>query len=133
MTFFNSRIVAAMAPAARSSAIANAYAGPIFWSANQLPFFCDIPGFLLPDTGGVVDQEVRRGLADRLGGDGDQLPRGRDVFFLGFTVASIAFDIVTRAVGYSNLFSRPYVGHGLRYSWRPHRPRSRASSSVHCS
>ena len=113
VTFFNSRIVAAMALSSSVWAIANAYAGPIFWSATQLPFFCDILGF---SSLILVAWWTKKFGAVSLTGLVATVINflvGGNVFFLGFTVASVAFDVVTRAVGYGNLFSKPYVGHGL--------------------
>jgi len=109
MTFFNSRNVAAIALSSSVWAIANAYAGPIFWSATHLPFLCDVMGFASLI---LVAWWTRKFGAVSLTGLVATLINflvGGQVFFLGFTAASIAFDLVTRGVGYGNLFLKPYV------------------------
>ena len=113
MTFLNSRIVAAIALSSSAWAIINAYMGPIFWAATSLPFLCDILGF---SSLTLVAWWTKRFGAVTLTGLVATLINflvGGNVFFLGFTAASIVFDVMTRAAGYNNLFSRPYVSQGL--------------------
>jgi hypothetical protein len=113
MTFFNSRNVAAIALCSSVWAVVNAFTGPIFWNATHLPFFCDILGF---SSLTLVAWWTKRFGAVTFTGVVATLINflvGGNVFFIGFTAASVVFDLVTRAVGYNNLFSRPYVSHAL--------------------
>jgi hypothetical protein len=113
VTFLDSRIVAAIALSSSAWAIINAYMGPIFWAATSLPFLCDILGF---SSLILVAWWTKRFGAITLTGLVATLINflvGGNVFFLGFTVASIVFDVATRAAGYGNLFSRPFISHGL--------------------
>jgi len=113
VTFLNSRNVAAIALCGSVWAVVNAYTGPIFWSATQLPFLCDILGFMFLI---LVAWWTRSFGAVSLTGVVATLINfavGGNVFFLGFTVASVVFDLLSRGAGYSNLFSKPYAGGAL--------------------
>jgi len=89
--------------------IINATLAPIFWQLTRLPILCDILAMISlivalwwarkPGTAALVGL-----LATSL----NFILRPGAVHFLGFTAASIVYDLLARAIGYSRCFSARY-------------------------
>jgi hypothetical protein len=90
--------------------VLSAYIAPIFWNATHLPFFCDTIGifaFILVlwwvRKFGAVTMTGLIATAITLTLNPNQTQ------FIGFTAASIAFDILTKLVGYKNSIEKPIL------------------------
>ncbi|RLF04677.1 MAG: hypothetical protein DRK00_06170 [Thermoprotei archaeon] len=86
--------------------VLNATLAPIFWRLTHLPFFCDLLAVVSLMLG--VWWVRRLGTATLIGIIATALNfafRPGAVHFLGFTAASIVFDLLTRACGYGRCFS----------------------------
>lgn len=109
MAYFSSREIAAISVTGATWAVINAFAGPLFWNATHLPILCDILSLLSLIV--VVWWTRKFGAAFFTGLVATLInfALGGVIFFLGFTVASISFDLLTKSVGYQNLFSKPHT------------------------
>ena len=111
MPYFNSRDIAAIAICAALWVVLNTTLSPIFFQAFHLPFLCDMIGF--PSLIVAVWWTRKFGAATTVGLIATIVNfvfRPDAFFFLGFTAASVAFDVLTRLIGYSNVFERVFVG-----------------------
>lgn len=105
MTYFNSREVAAIALFSALWGVLNSIFAPIVFRMFGLPILCDLIGFA---TLTLALWWIRKfGVATVVGLIATVInfvfnPYG--VHFLGFTVASIVFDVTTKLVGYDRSF-----------------------------
>ncbi|MEM2995292.1 MAG: hypothetical protein QXI91_04670 [Candidatus Bathyarchaeia archaeon] len=108
MAYFTSKQVAAIAISAALYGVLSAYIAPIFWRATNLPFLCDTLGvfiFILTlwwvrkfgavTTTGTIATIVTLTL------------NPSSTQFLGFTAASIIFDVITKLIGHRNSLEKP--------------------------
>ena len=107
MAYFNTRELIAIVMCAALWAVLNNVFSPIFWQMTHLPFLCD---FLAFTSLILVAWWTRKFGAVSLTGFAVTLLtfalRGGS-HMLGFVVASVLFDVLTRTVGYSNCFDKP--------------------------
>jgi hypothetical protein len=105
------REVTAVAVCAALWAVLNALISPLFWQVTQMPFLCDLLAFAALIL--VAWWTKRFGAASLTGvvfGVLSSILRPGAFFNLAFVVAAIAFDFLTRAVGYDRMFNKPLVG-----------------------
>ncbi len=107
MTYFNTRDIAAIALSAALWGVLNAILSPVFFSMTRLPFLCDLIGFSVLI---FAAWWIRKPGAITLIGliatviNFMIIPAG--VHFLGFTVASIFFDVTASVAMYGGLFKK---------------------------
>ena len=100
MFYFTTRDITAITMCAALWGVLSAYFAPVFWKATHLPFFCDMLGIVLLilvmwwvgkfgaiTTTGIIATIITLML----------YPIGTQ--FLGFTAASVVFDVLTRLIG----------------------------------
>lgn len=108
LVYFTSKQVAAIAISAALYGVLSAYIAPIFWNATHLPFFCDTLGmfaFIL-----VLWWVRKFGAVTMTGIIATIITLTLNPYstqFIGFTAASIVFDILTKLVGYKNSLEKP--------------------------
>ena len=107
MTYFNTRDIAGIAICAALWGVLNSIFSPIFFRMFGLPFLCDLIGFSVLTVAAVWIKKF--GAVTMVGLVATVInfmfnPGGLQ--FLGFTVASIAFDLLVKVVGYHNLFKK---------------------------
>jgi len=105
------RGVTAVAVCAALWAVLNALISPFFWQLTHMPFLCDLLAFAALML--VAWWTRRLGAASLTGivfGVLSLILRPGAFFNLVFVVAAIAFDLLTRAVGYDRMFNKPLVG-----------------------
>jgi hypothetical protein len=101
MTYFNSREIAAIALCAALWGILNAVLSPAFFAATHMPFLCDVIGFgVLTLAAWWTHKPGAITLIGLIATAVNFIVTPGGVFFLGFTVASLFFDVATVAVGY---------------------------------
>jgi hypothetical protein len=111
MTYFKTKDVAAITIFAALWGVLNSLVSPIFFQLFRLPFLCDLIGFASII---IATWYVRRlGTATVVGFIATIinfifLPTA--THFLGFTAASIAFDVLAFAAGYKRMFEKRLVG-----------------------
>lgn len=108
MTYFDSRDIAAIAICASLWGVLNPIFSPMFFRMTGFPLLCDLMGFAILTI--AVWWTRKLGAITVIGLIATVLnfmlnPTGTQ--FLGFTAASIAFDIATRLIGYDNAFKKP--------------------------
>ena len=111
MAYFNSRDVAAIAVCSALWGVLNSTLSPIFFQVFHLPFLCDLIGFASLIL--ALWWTRKFGTATAVGLIAtiiNFLFRPDAYFFLGFTVASLVFDVFTRLLGYRNCFERALTG-----------------------
>ncbi|MGQ9680636.1 MAG: hypothetical protein ACUVV4_07745 [Candidatus Bathyarchaeia archaeon] len=110
MAYFNSKQLAAIAICASLWAILNWTVTPIFWDLTHLPILCDMVGVSLLIL--TVWWIRKLGAASMMGAIATMLNfilRPSAIHFLGFTVASIVFDVSTRLITYEKGFNRRVI------------------------
>jgi hypothetical protein len=115
MPYFTNKDIAAISIGAALWAILNILISPIFFQMTRLPFLCDLLAFASLI---LVTWLTRKfGAASLTGIIATLLTlilRPAAFHMLGFIAASIAFDILTRAIGYKNCFAKnPYIGSSI--------------------
>jgi len=113
MVYFTSRDISAIALSAALWAIINWLIAPIFWELTHLPILCDMVGVSLLTL--TVWWTRKPGAASFMGLVATILNlilRPGSLHFLGFTVASVAFDAATALIGYKNCLERGRVSYG---------------------
>ncbi len=109
MPYLKTQEIAIISIGAALWGVLNAIFSPIVFQATGLPFLCDLIGFAVLTT---VAWWVRKfGVLTVLAVVATIInfllnPGG--IFFLGFTVSSIAFDGMTRLAGYERAFKTPF-------------------------
>ena len=107
MTYFNTRDVAAIAICAALWGVLNSIFAPVFFSMTHLPFFCDLIGFSVL---ALAAWWVRKFGAITIVGaiatviNFALVPNA--IHFLGFTAASVFFDLIISLVGFNKPFSK---------------------------
>ena len=108
MAYLKSRDVAAISIGAALWGVLNSIFSPIFFRMFGIPFLCDLIGFAVLT---VAAWWIRKfGAITAIGLVATIInfifnPSG--FHFLGFTAASVVFDILTRLAGYDNSFKKP--------------------------
>jgi hypothetical protein len=109
--YFTSRDIAAIAVCSALWGVLNTFISPIFWQLTHMPFLCDMLAFIALI---LVIWWTRKFSAASLVGlvvAGMTFMVNPTAFqMLGFVVASIVFDIVTRLLGYERLFKNLTLG-----------------------
>jgi len=108
MAYFSSRDIVAIVMCAAIWAVLNNTLAPIVWAMTHVPFTCDLLGFVSLIL--VAWWTRRFGAASLTGILVSVLTlmfRPDATHMIGFTVASILFDILTRTVSYRNSFDKP--------------------------
>lgn len=105
MPYFNSREITVIVMHSALWGILNSLISPIFFRATGLPLLCDLIGFAVLVL--AVWWIRKFGAASTVGLLATIInfmfnPRG--THFLGFTAASIAFDLITYLTGYQRIF-----------------------------
>jgi hypothetical protein len=105
MPYFNTREVAAIALLSALWGVLNSIFAPIFFNITGLPFLCDMVGFAILTL--TVWWIRKPGAASIVGIIATVInftfnPRG--THFLGFTAASIVFDLIAYFIGYGRSF-----------------------------
>jgi hypothetical protein len=111
MAYFNSRDIAAIAICSALWGVLNATLSPIFFQVFHLPFLCDLIGFSSLILAVWVTRKF--GTATMVGLIATVINfmfRPDAFFFIGFTLASFVFDVLTRLIGYKNSFEKPSTG-----------------------
>jgi riboflavin transporter FmnP len=109
MPYFNSREVAAIALLSALWGVLNSIFAPIFFRMTGLPFLCDMVGFAVLIL--TVWWIRKPGAAFVVGIIATIVnftfnPGG--THFLGFTAASIVFDLIAYIIGYERSFKNPF-------------------------
>ncbi len=111
MTYFKTKDIAAITIFAALWGVMNSLLSPIFFQLFRLPFLCDLIGFVAII---LATWYVRRlGTATVVGLIATIinfifLPTA--IHFLGFTAASIAFDVLAFVAGYNRMFTKRLIG-----------------------
>ena len=111
MAYFTSRDVAAIALCSALWGVLNATLSPFFFQVFHLPFLCDLIGFASLIL--AIWWTRKFGTATVVGLIATVINfmfRPDAFFFLGFTLASFVFDVLTRLLGYKNSFEKPVTG-----------------------
>ena len=112
MVYFTSRDISAIALSASLWAVLNWMMAPVFWELTHLPILCDMIGVSLLTL--TIWWTRKPGAASFMGLIATILNlilRPGSLHFLGFTVASIAFDAATALIGYENCLDRGRVSY----------------------
>jgi hypothetical protein len=107
VSYFNTREIAAIALCAALWGVLNAILSPIFFRMFGLPFLCDLIGFSVLI---LAAWWIRKFGAITLIGiiaTTINFALGGGIQFLGFTAASIFFDLATRLIGYNFSSKKP--------------------------
>jgi hypothetical protein len=107
VTYFNTRDIAAIAICAALWGVINSIFAPVFFSMTHLPFFCDMIGFSVLI---LAAWWVRKfGAISIIGAIATLINFAlvaNPYHFLGFTAASIFFDLTIALVGFNKPFSK---------------------------
>jgi hypothetical protein len=108
MVYFTTRDIVAISMCAALWGVLNVTVSPIFWTVTHLPFACDLIGFTCLII--AVWWTRKLGTATAVGIIAtviNFLLRPAATHFVGFTAASVLFDITTKIVGYTTCFGNP--------------------------
>jgi hypothetical protein len=89
--------------------VLNSILSPVFFRMFGLPFLCDLIGFAILI---VATWWIRKfGAITMIGliATAINFSLGGGIHFLGFTAASVFFDLATRLIGYNNSFKKPAI------------------------
>lgn len=108
MTYFNTREMAAIALFAALWGVLASFVAPIVFRATGLPILCDVVGFAIlilavwwiRKFGAVALVGITATIVNFIFNPGG-------FHFLGFTAASIIFDVIARMIGYRRSFKNP--------------------------
>jgi len=107
MAYFTSRNITAIVMCAALWSVLSAYIAPIFWRATHMPFFCDMLGIISLTL--ALWWTRKFGTVTITGIIATIITLMLNPYatqFLGFAAASIAFDALTRFIGYRNCLER---------------------------
>ena len=105
--YFNTRDIAAIAICAALWGVLNTLFSPIFFRMFGLPFLCDLIGFSVLILAAWWIRKFGAITIIGLIATAINFALGGNIFFIGFTAASIFFDLTTRLIGYNNSFKKP--------------------------
>ena len=105
--YFNTRDIAAIAICAALWGVLNSIFSPIFFRMFGLPFLCDLIGFSVLILAAWWIRKFGAITIIGLIATIINFALGGGIHFLGFTAASIFFDLATRIIGYNNSFKKP--------------------------
>jgi len=108
LAYFTSKDVVAISMCAALWGVLNITVSPVFWTITHLPFACDLIGFTCLII--AVWWVKKLGAASAVGIIATAINfilRPEATHFIGFTAASILFDITTRIAGYKTCFGSP--------------------------
>lgn len=111
MAHFGPRDVTAVAASAAVWAILNILLSPIVWELTHMPLLCDLLAFASLIL--VVWWIRKLGAASLTGLIVAVLTfilRPGSFYILGFVAGAVAFDLLSKGVGYTRLFRRPFSG-----------------------
>ena len=106
MTYFSTRDIAAIAICGALWGVLNTIFAPLFFKATGMPFLCDLIGFALLILGSWWIRKLGALTIVGFVATTINFALGAGVHFLGFTVATIFFDIVIAFIGYGRIFTR---------------------------
>jgi hypothetical protein len=107
MTYFNTRNIAAIAICAALWGVINSIFAPLFFSVTHLPFFCDMVGFSVLILAAWWIKKF--GAITIIGAIATLINFAlvpNPYHFLGFTAASVFFDLTISLVGFNKPFSK---------------------------
>jgi hypothetical protein len=107
MTYFNTRDIAAISMCAALWGVLNSIFAPIFFSMSHLPFFCDMVGFSVLILAAWWIRKI--GAITIIGAIATLINFAlvaNPYHFLGFTAASIFFDLTVAILGYNKSFRK---------------------------
>jgi hypothetical protein len=107
MTYFDTRAVAAIAICAALWGVINSIFAPVFFSMTHLPFFCDMVGFSVLILAAWWIKKF--GAITIIGAIATLINFAlvsNPYHFLGFTVASVFFDLTISLVGFNKPFRK---------------------------
>lgn len=107
MTYLNTRNVVAIALCAALWGVLNSIFAPLFFSITHLPFFCDLIGFsVLTLAAWWIRKSGTISIIGALATVINFALVPSAVHFLGFTIASVFFDLAISIVGFNKPFSK---------------------------
>jgi len=109
--YFTARDIAAIAVCSALWGVLNTLLSPIFWELTRMPFLCDLLAFTVLIL--AIWWTGKFGAASFVGVIVTVMTlmlRPTAFHMTGFLVASVVFDVATRALGYKRLFQSPVVG-----------------------
>ena len=110
LAYFTSREIAAIALCAALWSVLSAYIGPIFWRATHMPFFCDTLGIFSLIL--VLWWTRKFGAVTLTGTIATIITLILNPYatqFLGFTAASVVFDVLARLIRHQNCLEKKIV------------------------
>ena len=107
MAYFNARDIAAISICAALWGVLNTILSPVFFRMFGLPFLCDVIGFSVLILAAWWIRKFGAITMIGLIATGINFALGGNIYFFGFTGASIFFDLATRLIGYNNSFKKP--------------------------
>lgn len=117
MTYFESRDLAGITIFAALWGVLNVTVSPVFFTIFHLPFLCDLIGFASIIL--AIWWTRKLGTASLTGFIAtviNFMRRPGALYFLGFTAASVLFDVLTALVGYKNVFKKQLLGMATLFS-----------------
>lgn len=111
MAYFGTRDLAGITIFAALWGVINSTISPIFFQAFNLPFFCDMMGFAAIILAAWYVRKIGAvTLVGLIATIINFMLRPEASFFLGFTAASIVFDVLTSFIGYKRVFEKRLLG-----------------------
>ena len=107
MAYFNTRDIAAIAICAALWGVLNTILSPVFFQMFGLPFLCDLIGFSILIVAAWWIRKFGAITTITLIATIINFALGGNIFFLGFTAASVFFDVASRLIGYNFSFKKP--------------------------
>jgi len=110
MPYFKSREVAAIALLSALWGVLNSIFAPIFFSMTGLPLLCDLIGFaVLVLTVWWIRKPAAASAVGIIATAINFIFNPGGTHFLGFTAASIVFDVIAYIIGYERIFKNQFV------------------------
>lgn len=107
MPYFNAKNIASIAICAALWGVLNTILSPVFFRMFGLPFLCDLIGFAVLILAAWWIRKFGAITMIGLIATGINFALGGGIQFLGFTAASIFFDLSTVIIGYNRTFKKP--------------------------